>query len=102
MHSDQIGASRLVGNAIRRGGELGYLTDAGVAALTTTAGLEALVSAGTGHVENYPLRPRINQAIDIGIADGTLTNTTVAAANTVAAQAALSQYDTNRTYGSVD
>jgi hypothetical protein len=102
LHADQFGAGRQVGNAIRRAGEIGWLTDSNVASLTTTAGLEALVTAGGGHAENFPLRARVNQQIDIGIADGTMTNTTVAAANTVAAQAALSQYDPNRTYGSVE
>lgn len=99
MHADAFGASRQVGNAIRRAGELSWLTDANVAPLTTTAGLKALVTAGTGHADMLPLRVRINQQIDIGVDDGTLTNTSVAASNTVAAQAALTQYDPTRTYG---
>jgi hypothetical protein len=102
MHADQIAASRMVGNAIRRAQEIGWLTDAIVNPLSTTAGLEAAITAGGGHAENQPLQYLINARIDIGINDGTLTNTTVAAANTVSALAALTQYDTGRTYGSVE
>lgn len=57
------------------------------------------MTAGTGHADTLPLRTRVNQQIDIGIADGTLTNTTVAAADTVAGLGALTQMDTTRTYG---
>lgn len=102
MHADQYPASRLVGNAIRRAGELGWLTDANVQSSTTLASLEAKVTAGSSHADQYPLKARINSALDIGGGDQTLTTTIITNATGVANLATNTQYDQARSYGSVD
>lgn len=102
MHADQIGASRLVGNALRRAGELGFLTDVNVQSSTTLVSLEANVTNASGHADQQPIKARINKALDIGGADATLTTTIITNATGVANLATNTQYDPARSYGSID
>jgi hypothetical protein len=101
LHSELHPSSRSVGAAIRRAGEAGLITDAGVNPLTTVAGLRALI-AGPAHADTGPLRARILASLDAGVADGTLTDSAVAGANTVSGLAGLTHADRARTWGSID
>jgi hypothetical protein len=92
----------MVGNALRRAGELGWLTDANVQSSTTLASLEAKVTAGAAHADQQPLKTRINQALDIGGASSELTTSIITNSTGVANLATNTQYDQGRSYGSVD
>lgn len=83
LHADQVQLDREIAAAHRSAGEVGLITDAGIAPLTTVAGLEALAAAAAVHADYEPVKPRYQRAIDVQEDLGTLTNTTVAAADTV-------------------
>lgn len=102
MHADQIPASRMVGNALRRVGETGQLTDQNVVDSTTLVSLQAKITAATGHADQHPQEVRANRILDIGGADGTLSEAIITAATGVANLATNTQYDRGRTYGSID
>jgi hypothetical protein len=78
---------------------MGWLTDAAVNPLTTVNALKALITNSSAHADHGPMRARIVAQIDAGVADGTLTDASVAAANTVAGLAGLTQTDPGRTWG---
>jgi hypothetical protein len=92
----------MVGNAIRRAGELAFLTDVNVQSSTTLASLEAVVANASAHADQQPTKARINQLLDIGGTDLTLTTTIITNATGVANLATNTQYDPNRSYGSID
>lgn len=102
LHADQYGASRLIGNAIRKAGEAGFLSDTTVQSSTTLASLEAVITNASTHADQQPLKARINKALDIGGEDSELTTTIITNATGVANLATNTQYDQGRTYGSVD
>jgi len=101
MHADQHGASRLVGDAILKGGELLWLTTTNVGTATTPASVKAIITAGAAHADQHPMKVRINRMIDIGVDDGTINDTDIGTATTVVSLAALTEVDTRRTYGAV-
>lgn len=102
MHSDGQLASRMVGNALRRAGELGFLDDTNVGTSTTLVSLQAVVTAGSAHADAGPTKARINKALDIGGNDLSLTTTLITNATTLAGLATNTHYDTGRSYGSID
>lgn len=102
MHADARGASRMVGDAILRAGELTWLTTTNVGTATTPASVKAIITAGAGHADQYPLKARINKLIDIGVDDGTINTTDIGTATTVASLAALTEVDDRRTAGGVE
>lgn len=102
MHADQHGASRMVGNAIRRAEEAGVLTNTNVTDSTTLASLKAKITAASPHADQQPIKNRINSILDIGGADETLTTTIITNATSVANLATNTQYDRGRSFGSID
>lgn len=83
LHSDQIPASRLVGQNLRFAKEGGYLTDQNVADATTDDSLKANILAAVVHADAEPPKGRVNKIIETGDDDGTLNDTDVQAATTV-------------------
>lgn len=102
LHADQAPASRMAGDAILRAGEIGWLTTANVQAATTLVSVQALISAGSGHADQAPLKSRINSLLDIGGADATLSTTNIGNATSVSNLAAFTEVDElGRSYGGV-
>lgn len=81
LHADEINLSREVGANLRAAAEEGYLTNAGVAAANTVAGVEALITGG--HADQKPNQHRFLRAIDAGEALGELTDAAINPLTTV-------------------
>ena len=77
-------ALQMFNHAVDRG-----LADADILSLTTVAGLKVAITAEVIHEVDVELLRQVNKAIDTAEAHGILTNTNVAAANTVAGIRAL-------------
>lgn len=88
MHADQIPMSTLVGSTINRAGGMSLLTDAGVAAADTVAGLQSFVSGVNVHADMQPWKARINASFK---ADDGISDSTVLGLTTVVGLAALTQ-----------
>lgn len=103
MHADAHPASRTVGDAILRAGEMGWLTTANVQSATALSSLTSAVTNGSSHADQQPLKSRINQLIQIGSDDGTLTTAAIQAATGVSNLASLTEVnETGRSYGAVE
>lgn len=59
-----------------------------IAAATNVAGLKADIDAYVGHSETEGFKPGVKRALDIGLADGSLSDANVQAASTAATLAA--------------
>lgn len=92
----------MVGNALRRAEEAGVLTNTNVTDSTTLVSLKAKITAASPHADHHPIEARINSILDIGGADGTLSEAIITAATGVANLATNTQYDRGRSYGSID
>lgn len=67
LHADQLPLSRKIGFNMREAGEVGLLTDVGVAAANDEAGIRAFIrTAGPVHAEYEPYRERLVRAFDLG------------------------------------
>lgn len=81
MHSDTTPLSRMAGASINRAAEIGLLTDAGVAAADTLAGLDSFVDGVAVHADQLDYKPRVKLAwtVDAGITDATVAGLTTTA-----------------------
>lgn len=95
LHSDQVGLNLVVGENLKLAGQLGLLTDQNVIDAATYADLKASIDTNSAavHSDQLGYAGRLKRAIDIGYADGTLTDTNVAAATGVANLATLTLSD---------
>lgn len=64
------------------------VTSTQIAAATNTAGLKVDIDAYAGHSETEGFKPGVKRALDIGLADGSLSDANVQAATTAATLAA--------------
>lgn len=76
-----------IGHVLRQGVQIGTITDTMVNNSTTNAGLQALVAAGaaTDSTDVMPYRQLVNRALTLGLADGSMSDSNINAASTVAA-----------------
>lgn len=92
LHADQIRLSEMIGFNLREAGEVGLLTDAGVAAADTVDGLRTAVrTTGPVHAEYEPYRERIVRGINYGAESSELTNALIAPLTTVVGLVALTE-----------
>lgn len=80
-HTDAIPLSREIGANMRAAADEGYLTDAGVAAANTVAGLKALITGG--HADQKPNQHRFLRAIELGEQAAIFTDALIAPLTTV-------------------
>lgn len=88
IHSDQFYLDQAVGENIYGENQFPLITDAQIAAATNVADLKTAVDGYVGHSETEGFKPGVKRALDIGLADGSLTDSNVAAASTAATLAA--------------
>lgn len=81
LHTDQIPLSREIGANMRAAAEEGYLSDAGVAAANTRAGVRALMTGG--HADQQPNQHRFQRAVDLGGYSDELTDALIGPLTTV-------------------
>src|SRR5690242_19987456 len=98
-HADQEPASRLAGQSLLRAKEMSFIGDSDVGGGKTITTLKAAVSGATAHADQAPIKPRINQGLDIGNDAGEINTTNIAAASTVVGLAGNTAVDPKRTYG---
>ena len=84
LASDQLFLDAGIGHVLRQGAQTGVITDAQVSASSTNAGLQALVAGFSGATELMPYVKQINRALTLGFNDGSMSDTNVNAATTVA------------------
>jgi hypothetical protein len=80
-HADTIGLSTRVGGAINRAAALGLLTNSGVAAADTLAGLDSFIAGVSVHADQIPHKARIQRALraDAGLTDAAVLGLTTTA-----------------------
>lgn len=85
LHADQVNLNMVVGENIRLAGQVGLLTDAQVIAALNSAELQSLIATNalTAHADVRGFVDRLQRSIDIGKADGTLTDAQIQAATGV-------------------
>lgn len=91
-HADTLNLSRRGGGIIYRAGRLGLLTDAGVAAGDTKAGLDSFVDSVSVHADQQFLKARTKKAFRT---DEAITDAAIAPLTTVAGLVALTQMGSN-------
>lgn len=101
MHSDQIPTSKAAGAGLRRAQEIGLLVNADVGAGKTLLTMEAAVLAFATHAENAPMKPRVNQALELGGTNLDFTTAIIQAASTLAGLALTTQLSPLNTWGIV-
>ena len=84
LATDQQFINEGIGHVLRQGLQTATITDAMVSSSTTNAGLRALVAAGTGATDVLPYKQLVDRALVLGFADGSMSDTNVNAATTVA------------------
>lgn len=102
MHADLLAASRKAGQSLFRAKEVAFLADSDVGGGKTLATMEAVITnlgPASKHADMLPLRPRINQGLDLGAATADFTTANIQAASTLTGLATLTQTDPNRTFG---
>ena len=93
IHTDAVQLDRSVGNAILYQNEVPFVTSTQIGNATTAVGtastsLEQNVRNFSGHAELEGFKPSIIRALQIGNADGSLSDTNVQAATNAATLAA--------------
>lgn len=88
LHSDQIDLSKAVGGSILYEDQTPYITDAQIVAASGVPDLKTAVDNFAGHSDQEGLKPGIKRALDVGQADGSLSDTNVQAATTAETLAA--------------
>jgi hypothetical protein len=80
-HADVEPLSRRAGASINTAGVLGLLTNSGVAAANTLAGLDSFVDSIALHADQQPYKSRVKNAwrVDAGITDSTVLSLTTVA-----------------------
>jgi hypothetical protein len=93
LHSDQINLNQVVGENIRLAGQVGLLTDQNVIDATTYTDLQNSMdtNARTAHSDRQGYLYGLKAAIDIGKADGTLSDSAIQNATGVDNLASLTQ-----------
>lgn len=85
LHADQFYLDQAVGHGLMGAKSAGVITDTQVNAASTNLGLRAALASGyVGHVDGQPLVPLAQRALDVGLADGSMSDVNVNAATTVA------------------
>ena len=84
LAGDQLFGDAGIGHVLRQGEQAGVITDAMVSAATTNAALQAAVTAGSLPPDTSPAKALVNRALTLGLADGSMSDTNVNAATTVA------------------
>lgn len=102
LHADALALSREVGANIQLAADNGFLSDAVILPLTTTAGLIAAVNSAVVSADREPMRARIVSALNKGIASGEITDAAVTAADTVAGLRALTQIGSDQARHLID
>lgn len=95
LHSDQLDLDQAVGGAILYENQTPYITNTQISNATGVADLKSAVDGFAGHADQEGLKPGIKRALDIGAADGSLSDSNIQAATTAATLMA-------NTYGSPD
>lgn len=101
LHSDALDLDKAVGGALLYEDQTPYITDAQIVAAANTEDLKDDVDAFVGHADQAGLKPGIKRALDIGNADGSLSDANVAAATTAETLAA-NTYASSSKVGPVD
>jgi hypothetical protein len=101
LHSDALELDKAVGQIILYQNAVPYMTNTQIAAATGTADLKNNVRDAAVHADQEGLKPGIRRALDIGNADGSLSDTNVQAATTAATLAANTYASANK-LGPVD
>jgi hypothetical protein len=81
LHADQINLSNYVGGGIYRAGRLSLLTDAGVTAADTLAGLDSFIDAVAVHADQFYYKDRIKDAYrkEVNVSDANVLSLTTVA-----------------------
>lgn len=101
LHSDQLDLDKAVGGAVLYQNATPYITSTQIGNAANTEDLKDDVDAFVGHADQAGLKPGIKRALDIGNADGSLSDVNVAAA-TDAATLAANTYGSPNKLGPVD
>lgn len=94
MHADTLRLSNMSGGTIQRGGNVSLLTDAGVTAADTLAGLDSFVNGVNVHADQYNYKARVKLGWRT---TAEYTDAAVLSLTTVAGLVALSNLGTNPT-----
>lgn len=85
LHSDQFYLDQAVGHGLQGAKQSAAISDAQVSSATTNAGLRAALASGyAGHADGLPLVPVAQRALDVGLADGSMSDANISASTTVA------------------
>jgi hypothetical protein len=82
LHSDQLHLNKALGGSILYEDQTPYITDAQIVAATNVQDLKTNVDNFAGHADQAGLKPGIKRALDLGLADGSFSDTNVQAATT--------------------
>lgn len=98
LHADQVNLNMVIGENIRLAGNVGLLTDQNVIDATTYTDLinSIRTNAATAHSDRQGYVDRLIRAIELGKADGTLTDANIQAATGYNNLATLTQSDPNK------
>lgn len=88
IHADAYYLDQLVGENVLGQNAFPLVTNAQIIAATNTADLKTNIDAYVGHSETEGFKPGVKRALDIGNADGSLSDANVQAATTAATLAA--------------
>lgn len=88
IHADAFYLDQVVGENIMGQNAFPLMTNTQIAAATNTTDLKANIDAYVGHSETEGFKPGVKRALDIGNADGSLSDANVQAATTAATLAA--------------
>lgn len=101
LHSDQLNLDKAVGGGILYENQTPYITNTQISNATTYTDLKTAVDNFAGHADQEGLKPGIKRAIDLGAADGSLSDANIQAATTAATLAANTYADPTK-IGPVD
>ncbi len=98
-HADTLTLSRAQGRSFNLAGNLGLLTDSGVAAADTLVGLQNFINGVSVHADQVNFKDQLKKAVLVN--QGEVTDATVLGLTTVSELVALTQQGTNRTEASL-
>lgn len=88
LHADAYYLDQAVGEGLLGENQIPLLTNAQIIAATNTTDLKNNIDAYVGHSEQEGFKPGVKRILDIGNADGSLSDANVQAATTAATLAA--------------
>lgn len=95
LHADQLSLSTRIGGNIYRAGRMNLLTDAGVEAADTIAGLESFIDSVAVHADQAGFKDRIKDGLR---KEPNITDVNILALTTVAGLVALTNAGANGRY----